>query len=125
MEKAISLNPARRRVTTSSAYIYLDQEAYPQAYMFFDMAAQRDSEAPEYVYMRGMSNFRMEKYADAIPDLNKAISTDARPTTLLLEPGAFACGIWIDSLNAAQAYSRIHSPEARRTERVFGAGGSL
>jgi tetratricopeptide (TPR) repeat protein len=54
--------------------MYFDHEAYPQAHMFFDMAVQRDTTAPEYFSMRGMASYRMEQYDAAVTDINQAIS---------------------------------------------------
>lgn len=74
MEKAISLNPRLSSTYYELGYVYFDQEAYPQARIFFDMAAQRDNAAPEYVSMRAMSSYRMQQYETAIADYNQAIA---------------------------------------------------
>lgn len=74
LEKAISLDPSRANCYYELGYVYFDQEAYPQAHMFFNMAVERDTKSPEYLSMRGMTSFRMKQYEAAIADINQAIA---------------------------------------------------
>jgi len=74
LEKAIALNPGRGEGYYELAYAYFDQEQYPQAHMFFNMAVERDNRIPEYISMRGMTSYRMEHYEAAIADLNQALA---------------------------------------------------
>lgn len=74
LEKAISLDPSRATSYYELGYVYFDEESYPQARMFFDMAVQRDNQTPEFVSMRGMANYRLKQYEAAIADLNQALA---------------------------------------------------
>jgi tetratricopeptide (TPR) repeat protein len=74
LEKAISLNPGQAWLYYELGHVFFDQESYPQAHIFFDIAVQRDNATPEYINMRGLTNNRMKQYEAAVADLNHAIA---------------------------------------------------
>jgi tetratricopeptide (TPR) repeat protein len=72
MEKAISLNPADATGYYELGWVLYDKGDYQQSHFFFNLAVERDNTNASFVYMRGLSNYELERYEPALADISWA-----------------------------------------------------
>jgi tetratricopeptide (TPR) repeat protein len=112
LEKAISLNPGQAWLYYELGYVFFDQEVYPQARIFFDIAVQRDTAKPEFINMRGLANLRMEQWR------RTASIFVCRPTTHLATTSGPMCTrrwgkmIWRVPIGRKRSSSRRKNKQA-------------